>query len=308
MDTASLAKISLGSRPGGTVALLLAFLVLPLPIAMARPLTVGTISSVPSEQIERLAPLAAYLAAPLRSDGFDGGHVVVAGSVSEMVGLLQHGRVDVYVDQPMTGLAVSDLTESRMTFCCGATATGESRSIIFTRRGTGIRYVEDLPGHLLAFASPFSTFGYLLPKLMISERGVSLRQSGGGPVPEGVHARYVFSGDDESTVVWVLRGKADVGAVAEEAYRRYGKKNGEKLQVIEETLSLPAWIVSLRGTLPGGMISRLRAGLVAMTEQAEGRRALRQAAGFDQCALLSERMLSPLLGTRPFVQAQFGTP
>lgn len=278
-------------------------------VARARPLVLGTIGGAPAEQIERFAAFAADLAAPFRSDGIDSGRVVVADGVREMAELLREARVDVYVDSPLAALAVSDLAGSQMTLRCAEEEMGETHSVVFSLKTSGIGELEALPGHTMAFTSPHSTFGYLLPMLLLDSRGITVRESGGRwPAANERAVGSRFSGDDETTLVWVLRGKVEAGAVAARAYTQQSRETRERLQVLGESQALPDWIVSLRGTLPSGLASRLTERLHGMKDRDDGRRVLREGAGFDRCDLLTEPILSSILRVRAFVHAQLGIP
>ena len=78
-------------------------------------------------------------------------------------------------------------------------------SVMVVRADSGIKSVEDMKGHSLAWADPNSTSGYLIPSATLKPKGIDLRDG-------GYFLKTGFSGGHEQGVVAVLNKQYD-GAV-----------------------------------------------------------------------------------------------
>lgn len=286
---------------------LLTLVLLPPQVAWARPIVVGTVSQEPSNVARNFLPLAAYLAKALQAEGIDRGEVAVGGSMERMAALIRDGAVDLYIDSPFPSLVVRQLSRSQFLLRRWKKGLAEYRSLIFTRADAAIRRLEDLQGKRIALEEPYSTTGYLLPKAALVEKGLKLAPKTDHGVPVGTdEVGSLFTYDDQSTVVWVLRGKTDAGAIDQQGYELYAKASLHHLSVLYESPWLPRQIVSIRPDLPPALIARIRALLLAMDKSGDGRRALlefQRTTRFDE---LPEASLAPLLRLQPLIDAEIG--
>ena len=78
-------------------------------------------------------------------------------------------------------------------------------SVMVVRADSGIKSVEDMKGHSLAWADPNSTSGYLIPSATLKAKGIDLKDG-------GYFLKTGFSGGHEQGVVAVLNKQYD-GAV-----------------------------------------------------------------------------------------------
>src|SRR5271163_2394062 len=75
-------------------------------------------------------------------------------------------------------------------------------SVMVVRAGSGIKSLEDMKGHSLAWADPNSTSGYLIPSATLKTKGIKL--------DDGAYfSRTGFSGGHEQGVVAVLNRQYD---------------------------------------------------------------------------------------------------
>jgi phosphonate transport system substrate-binding protein len=290
------------------MALLAAAFILPLPqLTWARSLTIGSIHNEPAAEVKRFWPLARYLANQLQSAGIDQGRVVVAQSVLQMAAFLREGKVDLYLDSPFTAVAVSRLSGSKFLLRRWKMGVGEYHTVIFARMDSGISRLEDLKGKIIALEEPFSSTGYLLPKMVLGEQGLKLApKQATTDVAEPDEVGYVFSYDDENTMVWVLRGKVLAGAIDNHHFLQQTKENLENLTVLYETFSIPRHIVGYRADLPDKLVERIKSILLQMHQQGEGRKVLQE---FEKTAKFDEiphHAMLPLLKSITFFDAEFG--
>ncbi len=243
--------------------------------AAARMLVIGTISDEPVKETRAFSPFAQYLAAQLQDQGITGGSVTIARDIPHMSELLRTGAVDIYVDSPLVSLAVRAKCGSRLLARRWKKGTAQYQSVIFARRDSGIRSLADLEGKLVAFEEPFSSSGYFLPRLAIGDQIAPLAAL---PNPRAARpdsgGAYVFSGDDENTIEWVLRGLVDAGAMSLRGLKMHAGGDFDDLAIILETKAIPRHVVSVPPDVPAAFSRALLAVLTSMDQSAAGRSAL----------------------------------
>jgi len=232
-------------------------------------LVLGYISSNINEEMQEFQPLIEILHASLEIPV----ELDVEPSVSAMAEALRSGKIDLYFDSPLPNLRVHNLDSYN--------------SILFTRKDSGILSPDDLPGHSLVLSSPESTSGYGLPKAYLEAMHLHIIQPGQGKVPGGI--RLLLSGDTENTLFWVLEGKGDAGAVANEYFLDLAGIRREELRVLGQTPSLPRAVVSISPMTSPELASRLRSLLPALASR--NRERLLAFKGTRGFSLMSKEML-----------------
>jgi phosphonate transport system substrate-binding protein len=305
--TSQLAKLlMLSSLSACSWVLGFATLVLLVPQVMwAGALHIGSISMEPTAEIKKFLPLARYLAQQLQSEGIDDGKVIVADSIPRMAALLKEGKVDLYLDSPYPVVAVSRLAGSQLLLRRWKRGVGEYHAVLFARQESGVSQLEDLKGKMIALERPFSTTGYFLPKMVLAQKGLHVvpKREATDPVdPDEVG--YVFSGSDESTMVWVMRHKAQAGAVDNHSFRREAREHLPTLRILYQTDALPRQIVSYRPTLSPLLVARIKAVLLQMDQLEEGKKVLHifeETTKFDD---IPEHAMDSLLQFKQFVETE----
>lgn len=130
----------------------------------------------------------------------------------------------------------------------------------------------DLRGKKLAFEQPFSSTGYILPRIIFERAGeaLSLLDTVSSSAPAGTIG-YVFSGDDENTMEWVLRSRVDAGAMSHQNVEKYAKAALPNLKVIWESPPIPRHLVSVRNDLAANLVASITVTLTEMDKDKDGR-------------------------------------
>jgi len=130
--------------------------------------------------------------------------LVLRKTYGETINALGEGEIDVALLGPLTYLE-AHADYGAVCILKGITDKGEpsNTSVIITRKDSGIEKLEDLKGKAFAFASSKSTSGNLIPRYLLADAGIHLRELG----------EYRNFDYHDSVVKWILRGKYDAGAV-----------------------------------------------------------------------------------------------
>jgi len=254
--------------------------------AQTHAIVLGDISDDPAEVIEGTQPLADYLAANLGEYGITEGQVRVATSTEEMAQLLEKGEVDLYFDSTYPATLISDQAGAKIILRRWRFGVEEYQSVIFASTASGVTSIDQLPGHMVAMDAPYSTSGFLLPAVYLTEQGLGLvgKKSTGDPVKSD-EIGFAFSYDDENTLQWVISGLADAG-VTDDFHFDVDFPEEARSQLVElaRTESTPRQVAVIRSGLDDELVQSIIHVLTTMHETEEGQAALEpfQTTKFDE--------------------------
>lgn len=252
----------------------------------SRPIVFGDISDDPAEVIEGTQPLADYLAANLSEYGITEGQVRIASSTEELAEMLAKGEVDLYFDSTYPATLISDQVGAKIIVRRWRFGVEKYQSVIFASKSSGITSIDQLPGHMVAMDAPYSTSGFMLPAVYLTEQGLKLtgKKSDGDPVADD-EIGFVFSYDDTNTLQWVISGLADVG-VTDDFHFDVDFPEEARTQLVElaRTEATPRQVGLVRSGLDEALTQAIIRVLTSMHETDEGKAALEtfQTSKFDE--------------------------
>ena len=230
-------------RPSTSIfwsALLTCFLLF-TPLSHGANIILGTIEESPKKGITEFQPLVDYLTTHIGVSNHIKFEVVVLSSLVDMKNALKSGIIDIYIDSPLSVENVCSEDVCDISLRRWKKGIEKYHSVIFTRKDSGINTEKDLLGKTIAFEEPFSTSSFLLPKAsLLICCNISLQEKADNS------NGFIFSGDDENTMVWVIRRKIDAGAMSEASYTKLAKKRIKDLHIIHRTIDLPRHVVAIR--------------------------------------------------------------
>lgn len=196
-------------------------------------IVIGDISGDAVETIEETQPFADYLATQLADQGIQEGRVAVAGSIDEMIQLFANGEVDIYFDSAYPAALVLNEQTSHLVILRSRSGISEYTSVLFVKADSGIMTADDLVGHMVAFEDDFSTSGYILPFIYLSNEGHTLTLYDSiTDTPATDAIGYAFSDDEDTTLVWVLDGRATAGVLQNDDFEAISDSVRDQLVVI----------------------------------------------------------------------------
>ena len=252
----------------------------------------------PTKTIRRFQGLADYLATGLKDFGVTEGRVVAARDIEEMARFLKEGKVDLYFDSAFPSLAVQELADSELILRGWKQSDAEYWSTYIARRDNGIESVEDLVGGVVAFEDPFSTSGFILPAGTLVQREFNLREvNGPGALVANDEIAYFFSRDEENTVELVLSGRVSGGGISNQDYDALPTEFQQQLVELEQTITAPRQLVSVRPGLDPELVSEISGLLIGLEQTVEGAQILerlKKTKRFDALPLDSKPALGEL--------------
>ncbi len=141
------------------------------------------------------------------------------------------------------------------------------RGLIIARKDSGLKRVEDLEGKRFAFVDPKSASGYVYPRAMLLEKGVT---------PERFFKETIFAGGHDKVIQAVLEGRVEGGAIYD-GVLSVAKQKGvavENLVTLASTDPIPHDAIAVRVGLAEALVKKIQTTLVDVDKTEAGRRAI----------------------------------
>jgi phosphonate transport system substrate-binding protein len=242
----------------------------------AHTLTLGIVSQIHHKEIENhFRDFVGYVAKKLSSAPKIEGKIIVAPTPPQLGALLADNKVDFYMESPYPTYVINDVHGAGILLLRrwkGGMA--EYKAMIFTKRNSATRRLEDLRGRIIAFEDPGSTSGYFLPKFFLSRRGFKLAEKSLESNVSSGEIGYVFAQSQGALIDLVLSDRVAAGAFSDDDYAALDERKKSNIGILAETERLPRHLVSIRKDLAPGLAKRLEEILLSMHEDPEGRRIL----------------------------------
>ena len=140
---------------------------------------------------------------------------------------------------------------------------------------SGIKTLSDLQSKIVAFDDPHSTSGYFLPLVKLVESGLHAVET------ESEHANvptdrigYIFTGDDQNIIQWMISGKVGAGVVDIETFSEIPPESRKEIILLAKTKTVPRQIVSVRQDLEPELREKIKTILIDMDRTKGGKEVL----------------------------------
>ncbi|HSE85501.1 MAG TPA: phosphate/phosphite/phosphonate ABC transporter substrate-binding protein [Candidatus Binatia bacterium] len=249
-------------------------------------ISLGIVSEVHQKEIEaHYRDFVGYVARKLSYEG----KIIIVSTPAELAKLLEQQKVDFYMESAYSTYVINDVQgAAKLLLRRWQRGKPEYQSLIFAKRNSGINRLEDLRGRIIVFEDLESTSGYFLPKFFLLRNGFKLSEKSGleaGVAPGEIG--YIFASSQEKLVDLVLT-KPAAGAFSDDDYAKLDDKVRADVNVLAQTEKLPRHLVSIRKDMVPALADRLKAILLSMSEDDEGRRILQKTGETTKFDMLPE--------------------
>ncbi len=187
----------------------------------------------PSEMYRRFLPMAEYLSRRLNKKI----ELHIAVDFFETVKNIGEGVIDIGYMTPSTYIEAKEKYDVEVIAKAANKGKPYHRSIIIAKEGGKINGVEDLKGCSFAFGDSHSTSSYIMPRAVLQEAGIGLKDLG----------FYAFLGHHDDVAKAVLNGEFDAGGVMESTAEKF-KNLG--LKFIKSSPEIPEFNICVNKDLP----------------------------------------------------------
>ena len=129
----------------------------------------------------------------------------------------------------------------------------EYHAVIFTRPGSKIENVGGLEGKTFAFGARYSTQGHLIPRKMLEDAGITLKEL----------KHYVFTGFHSNTVRAVLNGEFDAGGMQDYLAKSLEKEG--KIKIIKISEPFPSSLICYNTNVDDSIVEAVRSALLDLS-------------------------------------------
>jgi phosphonate transport system substrate-binding protein len=252
-------------------------------------LSLGLVSQTHQKEIEEhFRDFIGYVTRKLSTRSEIEARIMLAPTAIELAKLLEQRKVDFYMESAFPTYVINIAQRAgKLLLRRWKSGLADYYSVIFTRSDSRVKRLEDLRGKTIVFEDAGSTSGYLLPKLFLQRHGLKLMERGHpGSAIEPTEVDYFFAQTPEKIIDAVIRKEAGAGAFSNDDLTALDGKKKADIALLAQTEWLPRHLLSVRSDLAPGLVSRLEAILLAMHEDAEGRKILQKADGTTKFDLL----------------------
>lgn len=148
--------------------------------------------------------------------------------------------------------------------------------LVFARQDSGIKDIYGLKGKVFAYVDSNTSADYVYPRALLKEKGYDT---------DKFFKEAIFAGKHDAAVLMVLNRKADGGAAKDDVYYRLAKEDPRierELRVLHlSSAKFPDRTIAVRKDFDPALAEQLRAALIGMDKNEQGRSALK-VAGFDR--------------------------
>ena len=214
---------------------------------------------------ENFGPLTDYISKELGIEV----EMKLAGDYTGIITGMQHKHIDVAYLGPKSYVEAARRAnaEALVVEVDGESGLPGYRGTIITKKGSGLKTLEDLKGKTWAFTSSQSTSGTLVPTVMFSKANID---------PKKYFSKVVYSGGHEASILTVKAGKIDAASTNNLDFNRGLGKHWEKDQfnVIWTSDLIPGAPVAARADLPTSLKMALKGAFLSYND-AEGLKRLK---------------------------------
>lgn len=207
----------------------------------------------PTELINRFSPLADYLG---KKTGMPV-NIQISKDYEEHIDQLGKDRVDIVFMGPASYVKLVD-KYGRKPLLARLEINGSPtfRGAVITAKDSRIKTLDDLKGKRFAFGDPNSTMGHLVPRFMMWNAGVDVKDL----------ASYTFINNHHNVALGVLGGDFDAGAVKDEVFYEYEKRG---VRAIAWSPPLSEHLFVTANSLPKKTVEVLREALYQLKNNKE---------------------------------------
>ena len=168
-----------------------------------------------------------------------------AGDYTGVITGMQHKHVDIAYFGPKSYVEAAKRAGAEAV----AVEVGEETGLagyygmILSKKGSGLKSLEDIKGKKWAFTSSQSTSGTLVPTVMFSKKGID---------PQKYFSKVIYSGGHEASILAVKAGKVDAASTNNLDFNRGLGKNwsSDDFNIIWKSDIIPGSPMTVRKDLP----------------------------------------------------------
>lgn len=188
--------------------------------------------------------------------------LTVGTNYTAVIEALSSGQIDVAWFGPFSYvLASSKYNAEAIALQIGSNGATSYESYIISTSKTGIKTLADLKGRTFSFVDPASTSGNLIPRFTMFKNGLDPDKD----------VKGTFAGGHDASLLGVISGKTDAGAVASDTYEKLikeGKIKDGEVNIVSKSDPIPNSPIAVRKELSANDKAAIRAAFTSIKDPA----------------------------------------
>lgn len=209
-----------------------------------------------SELIKRNQPLKDYLENRLNKKV----QLIVTTDYSSMIEAMRFGRIDIGYFGPLSYVLARSKSDIEPFAAMITGGKPTYRSVVIANAKSGIEKIEDINGKKMAYGDRASTSSHLIPKTMLTEKGLVAEQN---------YSQH-FVGTHDAVAVNVANGNADAGGLSEVIWAHVLDRklvDPAKVKVLGYSKEYPQYPWAMRSNLKSELKSDIKAAFLELKDE-----------------------------------------
>ncbi|MEM9087474.1 MAG: phosphate/phosphite/phosphonate ABC transporter substrate-binding protein [Cyanobacteria bacterium P01_F01_bin.53] len=266
----------------------------------------------PDSLIPETQPVADYLGSKLGRAGISKGEVNIAPDVATVAEWMESGEVNLYFDSVYPAMLVMEQSGAKPILRRWKDGVPEYGTFFVARADSGLSELDELQGKMITLQEPSSSSGFMFPMVYMLEAGLNpVEKAEPNHTVAEDEVGYVFSGQEDITIEWILDGRVIAGAVDDETWADLSDEEKSQLSIIAETDKFPRHMVLAGPKLTPKQIETLQSVMTGMDNNRAGKEALEffsETAQFDEFPEGAEAEIARLAGAYELLQSHLASP
>jgi phosphonate transport system substrate-binding protein len=193
-------------------------------------------------------------------------YLQVARSYPDLARAMNDGSVELAWTPPLVAAELVERSAIHVLVVSRRDNAAQYRSVIFSRRDSGIKSANDLAGKHMAWVDPTSASGYVVPCVWLRDNGLP---------PEEIFAKQSFLRTHGAVARAVLERQADAGATfallsaglhhtVEAGWTELDPASAEEVQMVVNAGTVPADCICVGSGLPEATRERIEAAFLGL--------------------------------------------
>ena len=265
----------------------------------------GRVFDDPVRAIRDRQEFVDYLAKRLAPVGITEGKIMVVEKIHSLAQALREGKVDLFHDSVVPTLVLSKRAASVPILRQWKYGEADYKGLIVVKKDSGINSLADLKGKVIAFEEPHSTSASVLPRMLLEEKKLKLKQikTAGMVSPDTIGYTY---GTDGNSVNVLITGRADAATTIHREFDRLKPEIRDSLKILATTIIVPRNLLAVRKDLDPKLLKELKDVLLNMDKDPEGQGVLKRSQNTTKFDEIPPGSLDQLKNIEKYVFSSLG--
>jgi phosphonate transport system substrate-binding protein len=187
--------------------------------------------------------------------------LVVTTDYSSMIEAMRHERLDMAYFGPLSYVLARSKSNIEAFAALKKKGLTTYQAVIIANAGAGIGSLTDIAGKDMAFGDPASTSSHLIPKSMLTEKGLEAKKN----------YREHFLGSHDAVAIAVQNGKAQAGGLSKPIFESLVERkiiDPSKVKIVAESKPYPEYPWTMRSDLTPALKENIRKAFLSLNDKA----------------------------------------